>query len=377
MLLLHTRDVGRERLASLGPVASGLDLARGNMLPSGFPLLLDGLGQLHWGAFAFLLDAYRVDSSQPRLKTLQTYSEGLKGWLEYLESRDADWKLPAASLLADYRKELAGRRVGRNKTSNATLNLRTATVREFYKFLISADWGGLANTGLDLELEPIKRFLAGSRVLRRAKKYKKKPRALTSEQVAAMAAELKTPYDLIFKWTLATGLRRTTAAELELAQLPRDADRSTPLTYMRVIIKGGKEHEVPVTRALLAFTWRYVDSHRAMALAKRGKTSVALFVNAQGDSITSNAYYQAFRRAARKLGIVANPHMTRHTFSVRMEKILSDLERQGAQVNPVKVLQHILGHSHPETTEIYLESVKRDEAGLLSALLTNQSELIK
>lgn len=347
------------------------------MLPSGFPLLLDGLGQLHWGAFAFLLDAYRVDSSQPRMKTLQTYSEGLKGWLEYLESRGADWRLPAASLLADYRKELAGRRVGRKKTSNATLNLRTATVREFYKFLISADWGGLANTGLDLELEPIKRFLAGARVLRRAKKYKKKPRALTSEQIAAMAAELKTPYDLIFKWTLASGLRRTTAAELELAQLPRDADRSTALTYMRVIIKGGKEHEVPVTRALLALTWRYVDSHRAVALAKRGKTSLALFVNAQGDSITSNAYYQAFRRAARKLGIVAHPHMTRHTFAVRMEKILSDLERQGAQVNSVKVLQHILGHSHPETTEIYLESVKRGEAGLLSALLTNQSELIK
>ncbi len=377
MLLLRTRDVDRERLASLGRIASVLDLARANMLPSGFPLLLDGLGQLHWGAFAFLLDCYRVDSSQPRLKTLQTYSEGLKGWLEYLDSRGADWKLPAASLLADYRKELSGRRVGRRKTSNATLNLRTATVREFYKFLVSADWGGLANSGLDLELEPIKRFLAGTRVLRRAKKYKKKPRALTSEQIAAMVAELKPPYDLIFKWTLSTGLRRTTAAELELAQLPRDTDRSVALTYMRVVVKGGKEHEVPVTNALLTLTWSYVASHREMALAKNGKTSDALFVNAQGDAITSDAYYQAFRRAARKLGFAANPHMTRHTFSERMERILSKLEGQGAKVNPIKVIQHILGHSHSQTTEIYLESVKRCDAGLLSALLTNQSELIK
>lgn len=376
MRLITTKKCSRKALTRQTPQGLALDLDGPLKLPDGFPLILDSSGGLHWGAFCFLLDVYRLDTTRDRRKTLQTYAESLKNWLQYLEATQEDWTSPAPRTMSDYRAALtighATCRGSGRPAANTTVNLRTAVVKEFYSFLVGWDGRKNLDASTGIEIEPIKRFVAAIQKQRPAKGYRKRPRSLTKAEVRAIANALDPTYSLIFRWTIATGMRRSTAVCLTLAQLPKPVG---DLGYVEVVVKGGKTIEVPVSSALLDVTSDYIATTRAVHLSRSRNSTDQVFVDVRGRPISSRGYYQAFRRAAKSLHINATPHCSRHTFAVHMKATLDRLAANGAQLNPSKVLQHILGHSSVKTTEIYLGSVSAVDAGVLRALIETDGML--
>jgi integrase len=370
LLIMKARDPSLFSRFLPGDTQLGTNIA--SRLPEGFPLLIDGEGKLNWACFCYLLEKYRIDSARDRRRTLQTYAEGLKNWLQYLEAQDMDWTRPPPVALSDFRRSMAQGIGRRHPASNATVNLRTAIVRDFYAFL--ADWTRwrLHHPSEEIDRYPIDRFLHAASKVAAAKAYKKVPKALSAQDAQRIHAGLKLPYSLMFKWCVATGLRRTNVANLTIAQLPEDVEE---IAYIRLIVKGGKPLDVPVTRALMSATWDYVETVRPRLLSRTRIETDHLFVNEKGMPATSSSYYSAFRRAAMLAGINASPHSARHTFAAQMNAALERCAANGVEINPTKVLQHILGHSSPATTELYLETVKAMDLGVLRALIEVQESL--
>ena len=372
MHLLRTSEIPLTELNKLIPASAALEETPLPRLEPRFPLLVSEEGQLHWGAFAFLLDTFRIDSTRSREKTLSTYAEGLKSWLEFVECNGGDWTRPTALLLSEYRRFLSTAPNRKRRLASETINLRTTTVREFYKFLEHWDGEGLADSGGSWETEPIKQFLARTSRLRRAKAYKRKVRAMSPEETSLMAATLKMPYSLMFLWTLGTGARRTTVADLDLTQLPNNA---LNVNYIETRTKGGKVINLVVTSRLAQRTLDYCQTSRNKAAANSTEKTSRVFLNSRGRPVTSKSYYQAFRRAAKVLGLNVTPHMSRHTFAAHMKSRLEEMERRGANINSIKVIQHLLAHNSAETTELYLASVSSIDSGTLRAILETEEAL--
>lgn len=372
MHLLRTSLVPIAELNKLVPPSAVLAETPLPRLEPRFPLLVSEDGHLHWGAFAFLLDTFRIDSTRSREKTLSTYAEGLKSWLEFVESNGSDWTRPTALLLSEYRRFLSSAPNRKKKLASETINLRTTTVREFYRFLQHWDGAGLANSCGAWETEPIAQFLARTSRLRRAKTYKRNVRAMSPEETSLLVANLKMPYSLMFLWTLGTGARRTTVADLNLTQLPKTVLK---VNYIETQAKGGKIVNLVVTAGLAQRTLDYCQTIRNKAAAQSNGKTDRVFLNSRGGPVTSKSYYQAFRRAAKRLGLNVTPHMSRHTFAANMKTRLEEMERRGANINPIKVIQHLLAHSSAETTELYLASVSSIDAGTLRAILETEEAL--
>ncbi|WP_414604365.1 tyrosine-type recombinase/integrase [Stenotrophomonas sp. AR029] len=372
MLLLTVKVRDPSVFSRFLPGGTQLGANIASRLPEGFPLLIDGEGKLNWACFCYLLEKYRIDSARDRRRTLQTYAEGLKDWLQHLETQDVDWTRPPPVALSDFRRSMAQGIGRRHPASNATVNLRTAIVRDFYAFL--ADWTRwrLHHPSEEIDRYPIDRFLHAASKVAAAKAYKKAPKALSAQDAQRISAGLKLPYSLMFKWCVATGLRRTNVANLTIAQLPEEFEE---IAYIRLIVKGGKPLDVPVTRALMSATWDYVETVRPRLLSRTRIETGHLFVNEKGMPATSSSYYSAFRRAAMLAGVNASPHSARHTFAAHMNAALERCAANGVGINPTKVLQHILGHSSPATTELYLETVKAMDLGVLRALIEVQESL--
>ncbi len=135
-----------------------------------------------------------------------------------------------------------------------------------------------------------------------------------------------------------TGARISEAVGLDVDDL--DAEQR----FVRLHGKGGKDRVVPVGRPALAA----VDAYRVRArpeLARRGRGSAALFVNARGARLSRQSAWHVLRAAADAAGLTAevSPHTLRHCFATH-------LLAGGADV---RVVQELLGHASVTTTQIY------------------------
>ncbi|WP_181142702.1 tyrosine-type recombinase/integrase [Xanthomonas arboricola] len=261
--------------------------------------------------------------------------------------------------------------------ASTTINLRSVVVKEFYRYLILKD----SECSLDSEFERdheldyflIKKFVNVASRIRATHKSKKRGRALTEDQINRILNYLPLPHSLIFKWTLATGLRRSNAVDLNLDQLPKN---NLSINFIEIKVKGGKLISIPVTSALLDMTMDYIYTKRAILSSRNPRSTNKVFLGRGGFAITSNAYYRAFDRACRRAAIKASPHMARHTFAARAYSVLEKLALDGYPVNPIKLLQSWLGHNQAETTEIYLDSIAALDRPIIDGLLHVQKMAI-
>jgi integrase/recombinase XerD len=170
------------------------------------------------------------------------------------------------------------------------------------------------------------------------------PRTLTTDEVEQLLAGCvgDGPVALrdraLLEVLYSTGARISEAVGLDVDDLD-DEER-----VVRLHGKGGKDRIVPVGRPALAA----VDAYRVRArpdLARRGRGSPALFVNARGARLSRQSAWHVLRGAADDAGLTTevSPHTLRHCFATH-------LLAGGADV---RVVQELLGHASVTTTQIY------------------------
>ena len=248
----------------------------------------------------------------------------------------------------------AGRKLGRAHlaeiraagVADSSIKRRATTIAAFYRWL--------DREGVPLNPEPGDSMLR----LRHPKAVKRLPHFLSTSEAAALveAPSDRTPAGLrdraILEVLYGAGLRVSEAASLDM----RDVDFAN--LQFHVTGKGDRSRIAlfgqPAAEALRA----YLDQARP-ELANGAEA--ALFLNPSGGRLTARSIQRIARRSGIQAGISQSvyPHLLRHSFATHMIDGDADL----------RVVQHLLGHSSADTTQIYTAvGHHRREAVISSAL---------
>ena len=233
---------------------------------------------------------------------------------------------------------------------------------------------GLAKSGIALRLSAVRAFfrflsmrgVVPSRPLwskrsREAraltpKQEKKLPSFLTQTEAARMLASVDTSTaqglrdQAILELVYAAGLRVSEAAGLDLG------DMNLSERELRVEGKGSKERMAYIGEPAAAALARYLRERHVFtgdgtarengAGGGRGRRSDAVFVNRYGRRLTPRSIQRIVKETARRAGLDperVHTHTLRHSFATHMLDGGADL----------RVVQELLGHSSPATTQIY------------------------
>ena len=84
---------------------------------------------------------------------------------------------------------------------------------------------------------------------------------------------------------------------------------------------------------------------RYLSEGRPGGAAEALFLNRDGDRLTTRTVQKVVQEHALKAGLKSRvwPHLLRHAFATHLMDGGADL----------RVVQHLLGHASPNTTQIY------------------------
>jgi integrase len=343
---------------------------------AGFPILLNDRMQIIEPAFAFLLQ--QVDLGARSDETLRTYGEHLYDWFDTLEQSGMDWRAVDEGTIAGYRNRMLERpspHTGR-PYARATINDRVRSVCRFYAWahrrrLIDE----LPFTFRDAPaIRPSARgFLAhvggGPAKINTLTiaEHEVLPRPLRVAELHRLLAALDKPYRLIAEWAVTTGLRRMELCALTVPQIPvaGATDLADSLIGMTVTTtKGGWRRAVYPPLRLLDRTHWYIGEERA-ALVNRIQRRRAdyrpppeLFLTRDGRPISRVQLSAALAGGFAAAGLAGSGHWLRHTFAMVMLVRLQAQALTKPDINPLKVLQVLLGHASIQTTAVYLRCVE-------------------
>ena len=180
-------------------------------------------------------------------------------------------------------------------------------------------------------------------VVKRPRREKKLPIVLsTSEAYALINAPVNQKHHTLLSIAYATGVRRNELLTIRL----KDIDRERGV--IKIMGKGNKQREVPLSKNLFSLVDKYY---------KRYRPSVFLFEGiVPGKAYSESSMAKVVKNAALEACIKKNlsPHVLRHSFATHM------LERG---VN-LKRVQLLMGHNSMKTTSIYLHLADIDKVQL-------------
>jgi site-specific recombinase XerD len=170
------------------------------------------------------------------------------------------------------------------------------------------------------------------------------PRFLSAEDAARLMAAPDTSRDLgardkaLLELLYAGGLRVSELAGLDM----RDVNLDTK--EVRVRGKGGKERVVLMGATARDAIAHYVGQVRP-SLARSSEAGSALFLNCYGSRLSTRGIQQKVRHYSTRVGLPAgvHTHTLRHSFATHLLDGGADL----------RVVQELLGHESPATTQIY------------------------
>lgn len=350
-------------------------------IPAGFPILLTDRMEIIEPAIAFLLELATVPGRSHSPETLRTYAEHLHDWFDSLEQSDLDWRVAGEETIAAYRNrmlEQPSAHTGR-PYARSTINDRVRSVCRFYDWAYRRGWiAELPFHAIDVRIASGRKqsFLGHAdprptvttaNVLTVAES-ERLPRPLRVDQLRRLLAQLAMPYRLMAEWAVATGLRRMELCALTVAQLPAtaalDAADHPLIGVPLAITKGDRPRTVYPPIRLVDRTHWYVGEDRA-ALVRRVRGArpgyrppASLFLNRNGAGVTRARLTAAFAAAFCAAGLDGSLHWLRHTFAMTMLMRLQALAVDKPEINPLKVLQVLLGHGSIQTTAVYLRCVE-------------------
>jgi len=264
--------------------------------------------------------------------TIRNYRSDIGHYLRHCEETDLD---PLAVTRQQFRAYMASLR--ESGIAPASLTRRTSTVHGFYRYLQRE--------------EVVDRDLLFGTAL--PKKGKRLPKVLQPTDIDRLldAPDIETPAGqrdrAILEMLYGGGLRISELVALNI----RDVDTIDGVAIVQG--KGAKERVAyfgePAMRALR----RYLGSGRSELASG---ASDALWLNRLGGRLTARAVQMLIKKYAVAAGIAADvhPHLLRHSFATH-------LLDGGAEL---RVVQDLLGHSSPTTTQIYTHVSQARQAEL-------------
>lgn len=306
--------------------------------------------------------------------TARSYGEALCGWLDFLAMQKCSPNAATEEELGLYRLHLLGAKPESRKHQASTVNHRLTVAIEFHR------WGQLTQ---NLE-SPLGNFLERTRQIsnwrnrpmprwRNPHSYlvptdRRLPKVLTQEEIVRLFKVAPRPFDLMFRWAIATGMRRVEICGLQLKQLPSPSELSRSeggLMMIDVHRKGGRLQSVAVPSQLIEDTAWYVMTDRSEVAAPDNNF---IFLGRAGRPVSRQRLTRVFRECANAINSKATLHHLRHTFAVKVLHALESYEGDGQAINPLKGVQVLLGHASIETTQIYLKALSLSNDAVRQAL---------
>lgn len=257
--------------------------------------------------------------------TLRNYGREIGEFVAFLEEHGiSSWADVTPRLLEEWLGELA-----RSGMAPASVSRRLYEVRAFFRFLTRR--GYLEETRIGL--------VNGPKLGRRL------PRYLSVDEVFALlrAANGDTPYALrdraILELLYATGIRLGELVALNV----EDVNLSRRELWVREG-KGGEERIALFGRTAAMALRTYLEHGRPQLVSPK-QSSPALFLNRYGGRLSRVSITKIVRDYAKLAGIrkKVTPHMLRHSFATHLMEGGAD----------IRVVQELLGHKSPQTTQIY------------------------
>lgn len=309
--------------------------------------------------------------------TVRSYAEALVIWLDFLILQNFQLHEATEETLAQFRNYLQTDSSTQKAKSSSTIRHRLAVACGFHKWtqrkgrldsplgnyllLIATDgafggsWRGRGvRRGGGLSIAP--------------RRETRLPRVLTQEEIVRLFIVTPPLYKLIFRWCIATGMRRFEVCDLKKSQLPTSSavDRAQgALIAIDVLRKGSRMQTVQVPAKLIHETAWYFTAERE--IPHDDSFADFIFLNSRGRPINKASVSRTFRACANKIDSDATLHHLRHTFAVHVLSLLDSTKSQ-RPVNSLKVLQVLLGHANVETTEIYLQALNVTSDTVMNAL---------
>lgn len=272
--------------------------------------------------------------------TLRNYRSDLTHYFAWLGENEISLTGIVRSRFRSYIAEMQEAGVAQGSVSR-----RVSTVKSFYRWLRLV--GEMREDPLALVSGP--------------KQAKRLPHILTLDHITALldAATGSKPNQLrdraLLEVMYASGLRVSEAHGLDLGDI--DLDHRA----LRVRGKGNKERIVVIGGPAQEALARYLADGRAVLLkrAKLRRPESAVFINRFGTRLTQRAIQILIRKYALKAGIDerVHPHLLRHSFATH-------LLDNGAEL---RVVQELLGHTNPNTTQIYLHVTETRQRAVMDS----------
>ena len=277
--------------------------------------------------------------------TLRNYRSDIESFLAFLNALDVTFDKAGRKLGRAHLAELATEEI-----SNSSLKRRATTIAAFYRWL--------DQEGILLDPEP------GDSMLRL--RYPKAPRRVPHFLSLDEAAELidipaaSTPSELrdraMLELLYGAGIRVSELATLNLT----DIDLTNRQLY--VTGKGDRARVALFGSRAESSVRTYLDEGRSFfKTSVISNTERALFLNRYGERLSTRSIQRIVKRRGVKAGIpqAVYPHLLRHTFATHMLEGEADL----------RVVQHLLGHSSANTTQIYTTVEHRRREALITSAL--------
>jgi integrase/recombinase XerD len=291
---------------------------------------------------------------------LGALDDQLRGYLDHLTIERG----VAANTLSSYRRDL--RRYAAHLTARGVDDVAAVTEEHVTDFLVSLRVGDedLGTTPLSavsaartlIAVRGFHRFAAAeglttvdvARAVKPPTPTRRLPKSISFDDVVALLegaggdSETDGPLTLrnraLLEVLYSTGARISEAVGLDVD----DVDVQSRSVLLRG--KGGKQRLVPIGRPAVSALEAYYVRGRP-DLARRGKGTPAIFLNARGGRLSRQSAWQVLQDAAERAGISGSvsPHTLRHSFATHLLEGGAD----------VRVVQELLGHASVTTTQIY------------------------